>query len=81
MIPRESLSLVLTTIIYGFSQFVINIMLPSTSPMTRILLSCCIDQFAMVLETLEIRRHQVEVVPVIQEAASRTEVLINELWK
>ena len=44
----------MTTMIIGFSQFVINILLPSTDAFTRILLSTAIDQFALVLETMEI---------------------------
>ena len=47
----------MTTLIHGFSQYVINILLPSCHPMSRILLSSVIDQFAMVLETLEIQHH------------------------
>ena len=54
---RQSLTLVMTTLIHGFSQYVINILLPSCHPMSRILLSSVIDQFAMVLETLEIQHH------------------------
>ena len=33
---RQSLSLIMTTMIIGFSQFVINILLPSTDAFTRI---------------------------------------------
>ena len=44
----------MTTMIIGFSQFVINILLPSTDAFTRILLSSAINQFALVLETMEI---------------------------
>ena len=62
---RQSLTLVMTTLIHGFSQYVINILLPSCHPMSRILLSSVIDQFAMVLETLEIQHHyQLEMIEI-----------------
>ena len=79
MLPhfRQSLSLIMVSMMAGFSQFVINILLPSTDTVTRfvkrfintvvkrqtffinmifngILLSTSIDQFGLVLETMEI---------------------------
>ena len=46
-------------------QYVVNILLPSCHPMSRILLSSVIDQFAMVLETLEIQHHyQLEMIEI-----------------
>ena len=74
---RQSLSLIMVSMMAGFSQFVINILLPSTDTVTRfvkrfintvvkrqtffinmifnrILLSTSIDQFGLVLETMEI---------------------------
>lgn len=69
-ILRQSLTLIMLTILTGFSQFVINILLPYTNTETRLvrldvlrslltiiprlLITSVIDQFALIFESLEI---------------------------
>ena len=42
------------TTLTGFSQFVINILLPYTNTETRLLITSVIDQFALIFEAMEI---------------------------